>query len=130
METSNNRITYVFADGTKVGQPIGEKALLTEKGKAKTNEQMNEMFDTTAHDKGALGHYTTGNLSVVKGPKENPSSKAEIKAAKRDHKEMQKLNPEGFSKERHHFQAIAVDSKKKSIRKNTIGRESVLKLAS
>jgi hypothetical protein len=47
-------VTYHFADGTKQVSGINNQVLVNEKGRARSQEQINEVFKDTMHDLGAI----------------------------------------------------------------------------
>lgn len=47
-------ITYHFEDGTKQVSQINNAVLFDDKGKKRTAEQINNVFETTRHDLGAV----------------------------------------------------------------------------
>lgn len=49
-------VTYIFEGDSKQVSAIGEKALLNEKGRLKSEAEMHHMFATTAHDLGAISY--------------------------------------------------------------------------
>jgi len=49
-----NTVTYHFADGTKQVSAINNQVLVNEKGRARSEEQINEVFKDTMHDLGAI----------------------------------------------------------------------------
>lgn len=48
-------VTYLFADDTKVSQPINTEVFKDEKNKTVALDKVMDVFITTAHDKKAIG---------------------------------------------------------------------------
>ena len=102
-------VTYNFADGTKVVQPITNQSLLSEKKGNKSTNEMHNMFQTTAWDKGALSYSLEGIEESTPVEKELPSTRKEVKNAKRDLKEMKQHNPKGFANSLNQFRVMVAD---------------------
>jgi len=106
-------VTYLFADNSKQVQPITNKSFEGGKKGNKTMQEMHDMFADTASDKGkaCTGYTLDGNIesqdTVIS--ERIQSSKAEIKTAKRDLKEMKQRNPKGFHHSLNQFKAMVVD---------------------
>lgn len=102
-------VTYNFADGTKVVQPINKECFLDEKGRRKSINQVMDVFKDTMFDKGAISFSVEGDNEEVKLVKELHFTPNERKVAKRDYKEFRKRNPAGFFKARNGFISEIVD---------------------
>jgi hypothetical protein len=46
-------VTYHFEDGTKQVSSVGNAVLFNDKGRKRSNEEIQKVFETTAHDLGA-----------------------------------------------------------------------------
>lgn len=105
-----NTITYTLENGTKIIQPIGAHALVNEKGRIRTAAQMHQLFADTAWDKRAVKYTIDSETDEsIAIEKELHFTKNERKVAKRDYKEFQKSNPEGFRNSLKSFQKQLVD---------------------
>lgn len=102
-------VTYNLPCGAKVVQPITDKAFEGGKKGNKTSQEMLEMFQDTAWDKRASSFSLEGMDDVIVEPKVREFTKAEVKAAKRDYKEIQKANPAGFANQLQQFKSMVVD---------------------
>ena len=106
-----NTVTYTLENGTKIVQPINKESFINEKGRVRTEAEMHKLFADTAWDKRAV-KYTIdsedgGGIVVTK---EIHFTKNERKVAKRDYKDFQKSNPNGFKQSLKSFQKQFVDS--------------------
>lgn len=104
-------VTYLFANGTKVVQPITKEFLYNERNKKRTAKELATLLADTAWDKRAIAYTLDGNFNedIVVTEKEVHFTKEQRKTAKRDYKEMQKLNPAGFKNSRKQFQGVVTD---------------------
>jgi len=104
-------VTYQLENGTKIVQPINKQAFVDEKGRKRTEAQLHKLFQDTAWDKRAV-KYTidseTDDSSTTE--KEIHFTKNERKVAKRDYKDFQKSNPNGFKQSLKSFQKQFVDA--------------------
>lgn len=105
-------VTYHFADNTKQMQPVVKQSFFNEKGKTKTMDDMNNLFNQTAADRKAIA-FTT-NLSdfsneIVPELQVVHFDKKERKNAKKDYKDFQKLNPGAFKNQLQQFKAMVTD---------------------
>ena len=104
-------VTYIFTDNTKVVQPIGKKAFFDEKGRKRSIQQLEHVFNTTALDKGkaCLG-YTLESKSFEEVLQSEPEfSKVEHYNAKKDYKDFIKSNLKEFNNQKRQFQAMVID---------------------
>lgn len=115
-----NTVTYKLENGTKIVQPINNQALVGERGRQKTEAEMNKLFSETAWDKRAVSFTIDSeeNDKFVKD-KEIHFSKVDKKLAKAQLKLFKKNNPQGFKKSLTNLQAQLVDIvQKKKVRMN------------
>lgn len=104
-------VTYTLENGTKIVQPINKQAFVDEKGRRRTEDQLHKLFEDTAWDKKAISYTIdseTNDTIVVE--KEIHFTKNERKVAKRDYKDFQKSNPNGFKQSLKSFQKQFVDA--------------------
>lgn len=106
-----NTVTYKLANNVKIVQPINKECFVNEKGRKRTEAEMHKLFAETAWDKRAVSYTIDSetNDDTVIG-KEIHFTKNEKKVAKRDYKEFQKSNPNGFKQSLKSFQKQFVDS--------------------
>lgn len=105
-----NTITYTLENGTKIVQPINNQAFVNEKNRKRTSAEMHKLFAETAWDKRAVSYTIDSETDEsVATEKELYFTKNEKKVAKRDYKEFQKSNPEGFRNSLKSFQKTLVD---------------------
>lgn len=116
-------VTYTLENGTKIVQPINNQAFVNEKGRKRTPAEMHKLFADTAWDKRAVKYTIDSETDEsVATEKELHFTKNERKVAKRDYKEFQKSNPEGFRHSLKSFQKQLVDviNKHTRIRMNIV----------
>lgn len=104
-------VTYNFADGTKLVQPITKGVIYGEKGRKRTINDLHKLFAETAWDKKAISYTIdseTNDTIVIE--KEIHFTKNERKVAKRDYKDFMKSNPNGFKQSLKSFQKQFVDA--------------------
>ena len=105
-----NTITYTLENGTKIVQPINKQAFVNEKGRLRTEAEMHKLFADTAWDKRAVKYTIDSETNEsVATEKEIHFTKNERKVAKRDYKDFQKSNPNGFKQSLKSFQKQFVD---------------------
>ena len=106
-----NTITYTLENGTKIVQPINKQALINEKGRNRTEADMHKLFADTAWDKRAVKYTIDSETDEsIATEKELHFTKNERKVAKRDYKDFQKSNPNGFKQSLKSFQKQFVDA--------------------
>ena len=106
-----NTITYTLENGTKIVQPINKEVFINERGRKRTEAEMHKLFSDTAWDKGAVKYVIDSETDEsIATEKEIHFTKNEIKVAKRDYKDFQKSNPNGFKQSLKSFQKQFVDS--------------------
>ena len=106
-----NTVTYTLENGTKIVQPINKQAFVNERGRKRTEAEMNKLFADTAWDKGAVKYVIDSETNEsVETTKELHFTKNERKVAKRDYKDFKKSNPNGFKQSLKSFQKQFVDS--------------------
>ena len=106
-----NTVTYTLENGTKIVQPINKQAFVNEKGRRKTEAEMHKLFSDTAWDKRAIKYVIDSETDEsIATEKELHFTKNERKVAKRDYKDFQKSNPNGFKQSLKSFQKQFVDS--------------------
>ena len=112
-----NTITYTLENGTKIMQPINKECFVNQKGNPISEGALHKLFADTAWDKRAVSYTIDSETdeSVIK-ERELHFTKNERKIAKRDYREFQKSNPEGFIKSLKSFQKKFVDVIKSSRR--------------
>ena len=104
-------VTYTLENGTKIVQPINKQAFVNEKGRRKTEAEMHKLFADTAWDKRAIKYTIDSETDEsIATEKELHFTKNEKKVAKRDYKDFQKSNPNGFKQSLKSFQKQFVDS--------------------
>lgn len=105
-----NTVTYTLENGTKIVQPINKECFVNQKGNPVSEGTLHQLFQTTAWDKRAVKYTIDSETNEsVAIEKELHFTKNERKVAKRDYKEFQKSNPEGFTKSLRSFQKKFVD---------------------
>ena len=105
-----NTITYTLENGTKIVQPINKESFINEKGRKRTEAEMHKLFADTAWDKRAVKYTIDSETNEsVTTEKEIHFTKNERKVAKRDYKDFQKSNPNGFKQSLKSFQKQFVD---------------------
>lgn len=104
-------VTYTLENGTKIVQPINKESFINEKGRKRTEAEMNKLFSDTAWDKGAVSFTIDSevNNSIVV-EKEIHFTKNARKTVKKDYKDFKKSNPNGFKQSLKSFQKQFVDS--------------------
>lgn len=108
--TVGDSVTYSFADGTKVTQPITKQGLTNIKGGKKSPQEVESMLSSTMVDKGAISYSVNAESNeVVVETKESHFTAKEKSNAKRDYREFQKENPQGFNNSLKQFRAMVVD---------------------
>ena len=106
-----NTITYTLENGTKIVQPINKQAFVNEKGRLRTEAEMHKLFAETAWDKRAVKYTIDSETDEsIATEKELHFTKNEKKVAKRDYKDFQKSNPNGFKQSLKSFQKQFVDA--------------------
>ena len=106
-----NTVTYTLENGTKIVQPINKQAFVNEKGRRKTEAEMHKLFADTAWDKRAIKYTIDSETDEsIATEKELHFTKNERKVAKRDYKDFQKSNPNGFKQSLKSFQKQFVDA--------------------
>ena len=106
-----NTVTYTLENGTKIVQPINKQAFVNEKGRLRTEGDLHKLFADTAWDKGAIKYTIDSETDEsIATEKEIHFTKNERKVAKRDYKDFQKSNPNGFKQSLKSFQKQFVDS--------------------
>ena len=104
-------VTYTLENGVKIVQPINKEAFVNEKGRRKTEAEMHKLFADTAWDKRAVKYTIDSETDEsIDTTKEIHFTKNERKVAKRDYKDFQKSNPNGFKQSLKSFQKQFVDS--------------------
>ena len=105
-----NTVTYAIENGTKIVQPINKQAFVNEKGRLRTEGEMHKVFADTAWDKRAVKYTIDSETDEsIATEKELHFTKNERKVAKRDYKDFQKSNPNGFKQSLKSFQKQFVD---------------------
>ena len=106
-----NTVTYTLENGTKIVQPINRQALVDEKGRKRTEEQLHKLFQDTAWDKRAVSYTIDSETNEsFSTEKELHFTKNERKVAKRDYKEFKNSNSLGFKHSLKTFQKQFIDS--------------------
>ena len=106
-----NTVTYTLENGTKIVQPINKQSFVNEKGRQRTEAEMHKLFSDTAWDKRAIKYTIDSETDEsIATEKELHFTKNERKVAKRDYKDFQKSNPNGFKQSLKSFQKQFVDS--------------------
>ena len=106
-----NTVTYTLENGTKIVQPINKQSFVNEKGRRKTEAEMHKLFADTTWDKRAVKYTIDSETDEsIDTTKEIHFTKNERKVAKRDYKDFQKSNPNGFKQSLKSFQKQFVDA--------------------
>ena len=104
-------VTYTLENGTKIVQPINKECFINEKGRQRTEVEMHKLFADTAWDKRAVKYTIDSETDEsIDTTKEIHFTKNERKVAKRDYKDFQKSNPNGFKQSLKTFQKQFVDA--------------------
>ena len=104
-------VTYTLENGTKIVQPINKQAFVNEKGRFRTEAEMHKLFADTAWDKRAVKYTIDSETDEsIDTTKEIHFTKNERKVAKRDYKDFQKSNPNGFNQSLSNFQRQFIDA--------------------
>ena len=104
-------VTYTLENGAKIVQPINKQSFINEKGRLRTEAEMHKLFADTAWDKRAVKYTIDSETDEsITTEKELHFTKNERKVAKRDYKDFQKSNPNGFKQSLKSFQKQFVDS--------------------
>ena len=110
-------VTYTLENETKIVQPINKQAFVNEKGRKRTEAEMHKLFADTAWDKRAIKYTIDSETNEsISTEKELHFTKNEIKVAKRDYKDFQKSNPNGFKQSLKSFQTYKI-AKEENIKK-------------
>ena len=104
-------VTYNFADGTKLVQPITKGVMYGEKGRKRTINDLHKLFQETTWDKGAINYVIDSqeNTSIYK-EKEIYFTKNDKKLAKAQFNHFKKSNHNGFKKSLEDFQKQFVNA--------------------
>ena len=116
-----NTVTYTLENGTKIVQPINKECFVNHKGNPVSEATLHQLFSDTAWDKRAVKYTIDSETNEsVDTTKEIHFTKNERKVAKRDYKDFQKSNPNGFKQSLRSFQKQFVDAitQNKRIRMN------------
>lgn len=106
-----NTVTYTLENGTKIAQTINKQSFVNEKGRKRTETEMHKLFADTAWDRRAVSYNIDSETDEsIAIEKELHFTKNEKKVAKRDYKDFQKSNPNGFKQSLKSFQKQFVDS--------------------
>ena len=104
-------VTYTLENGTKIVQPINKECFVNQKGNKISESALHQLFSDTAWDKRAIKYTIDSETNEsVTTEKEIHFTKNERKVAKRDYKDFQKSNPNGFKQSLKSFQKQFVDS--------------------
>ena len=106
-----NTITYTLENGTKIVQPINKEFFVNHKGNPVSEATLHQLFSDTAWDKRAVKYTIDSETDEsIDTTKEIHFTKNERKVAKRDYKDFQKSNPNGFKQSLKSFQRQFVDA--------------------
>ena len=106
-----NTITYTLENGTKIVQPINKECFVNHKSNPVSEATLHQLFADTAWDKGAVKYVIDSETNEsIATEKELHFTKNERKVAKRDYKDFQKSNPNGFKQSLKSFQKQFVDA--------------------
>ena len=106
-----NTVTYTLENGTKIVQPINKECFVNHKGNPVSEATLHQLFADTAWDKRAVKYTIDSETDEsIDTTKEIHFTKNERKVAKRDYKDFQKSNPNGFKQSLKTFQKQFVDS--------------------
>ena len=104
-------VTYTLENGTKIVQPINKECFVNQKGNKISESALHQLFSDTAWDKRAVKYTIDSETNEsVDTTKEIHFTKNERKVAKRDYKDFQKSNPNGFKQSLRLFQKQFVDA--------------------
>ena len=106
-----NTVTYTLENGTKIVQPINKECFVNHKGNPVSEAILHQLFSDTAWDKRAVKYTIDSETDEsIDTTKEIHFTKNERKVAKRDYKDFQKSNPNGFKQSLRSFQKQFVDA--------------------
>ena len=106
-----NTVTYTLENGTKIVQPINKECFVNHKGNPVSEATLHQLFSDTAWDKRAVKYTIDSETDEsIDTTREIHFTKNEKKIAKRDYKDFQKSNPNGFKQSLKSFQKQFVDS--------------------
>ena len=106
-----NTITYTLENNVKIVQPINKECFVNHKGNPVSEATLHQLFSDTAWDKRAVKYTIDSETNEsVETTKEIHFTKNERKVAKRDYKDFQKSNPNGFKQSLRSFQKQFVDA--------------------
>ena len=104
-------VTYTLENGSKIVQPINKECFVNHKGNRISEDTLHQLFSDTAWDKRAIKYTIDSETNEsVTTEKEIHFTKNERKVAKRDYKDFQKSNPNGFKQSLKSFQKQFVDA--------------------
>ena len=103
-------VTYTLENGSKIVQPINKECFVNHKGNRISEDTLHQLFSDTAWDKRAIKYTIDSETDEsIDTTKEIHFTKNEKKVAKRDYKDFQKSNPNGFKQSLRSFQKQFVD---------------------
>ena len=106
-----NTVTYTLENGTKIVQPINKECFVNHKGNPVSEATLHQLFSDTAWDKRAIKYTIDSETDEsIDTTREIHFTKNEKKIAKRDYKDFQKSNPNGFKQSLKSFQKQFVDA--------------------
>ena len=106
-----NTVTYTLKNGTKIVQPINKECFVNHKGNPVSEATLHQLFSDTAWDKRAVKYTIDSETNEsIDTTREIHFTKNEKKIAKRDYKDFQKSNPNGFKQSLKSFQRQFVDA--------------------
>ena len=106
-----NTVTYTLENGTKIVQPINKECFVNHKGNPVSEATLHQLFSDTAWDKRAIKYTIDSETDEsIDTTREIHFTKNEKKIAKRDYKDFQKSNPNGFKQSLKSFQRQFVDA--------------------
>ena len=106
-----NTVTYTLENGTKIVQPINKECFVNHKGNPVSEATLHQLFSDTAWDKRAVKYTIDSETNEsIDTTREIHFTKNEKKIAKRDYKDFQKSNPNGFKQSLKSFQRQFVDA--------------------
>ena len=104
-------VTYTLENGTKIVQPINKECFVNHKGNPVSEATLHQLFSDTAWDKRAIKYTIDSETDEsIDTTREIHFTKNEKKIAKRDYKDFQKSNPNGFKQSLKSFQRQFVDA--------------------
>ena len=104
-------VTYTLENGTKIVQPINKECFVNHKGNPVSEATLHQLFSDTAWDKRAVKYTIDSETNEsIDTTREIHFTKNEKKIAKRDYKDFQKSNPNGFKQSLKSFQRQFVDA--------------------